>query len=174
MNLIYFFLFYYFHLYLLIMIYKEIHQALDSESFSNRLIGLDLGTKTIGVSMSDSSRIIASTFETIKRKKTKLDIERILEICDQFKISGIVLGYPINMNYTEGPRSQSTMSFAKLLAQRTNIPIILWDERLSTSAAEKVLISADLSRKKRKDVIDKLAATYILQGILDRISNIKK
>jgi len=156
------------------MIYKEIHQALDNESFSNRLIGLDLGTKTIGVSMSDSSRIIASTFETIKRKKTKLDIERILEICDQFKISGIVLGYPINMNYTEGPRSQSTMSFAKLLAQRTNIPIILWDERLSTSAAEKVLISADLSRKKRKDVIDKLAATYILQGILDRISNIKK
>ena len=174
MNLIYFFLFYYFHLYLLIMIYKEIHQALDNESLSNRLIGLDLGTKTIGVSMSDSSRIIASTFETIKRKKTKLDIERILEICDQFKISGIVLGYPINMNYTEGPRSQSTMSFAKLLAQRTNIPIILWDERLSTSAAEKVLISADLSRKKRKDVIDKLAATYILQGILDRISNIKK
>ena len=156
------------------MIYKEINQALDNETFSNRLIGLDLGTKTIGISISDPSRIIASTFETIKRKKTKLDIERILEICDQFKISGIVLGYPINMNYTEGPRSQSTMSFAKLLEQRTNIPIILWDERLSTSAAEKVLISADLSRKKRKDVIDKLAATYILQGILDRISNIKK
>jgi putative Holliday junction resolvase len=174
MNLIYFFLFYYFHLYLLIMIYKEINQALNNETFSNRLIGLDLGTKTIGVSMSDSSRIIASTFETIKRKKTKLDIERILEICDEFKISGIVLGYPINMNFTEGPRSQSTMSFAKLLELRTNIPIILWDERLSTSAAEKVLISADLSRKKRKDVIDKLAATYILQGILDRISNIKK
>ena len=78
------------------------------------------------------------------------------------------------MNFTEGPRSQSTMSFAKLLELKTNIPIILWDERLSTSAAEKVLISADLSRKKRKDVIDKLAATYILQGILDRISNIKK
>ena len=174
MNFIYFFLFYYFHLYLLIMIYKEINQALNNETFSNRLIGLDLGTKTIGVSMSDSSRIIASTFETIKRKKTKLDIERILEICDEFKISGIVLGYPINMNFTEGPRSQSTMSFAKLLELRTNIPIILWDERLSTSAAEKVLISADLSRKKRKDVIDKLAATYILQGILDRISNIKK
>ena len=174
MNLIYFFLFYYFHLYLLIMIYKEINQALNNETFSNRLIGLDLGTKTIGVSMSDSSRIIASTFETIKRKKTKLDIERIMEICDEFKISGIVLGYPINMNFTEGPRSQSTMSFAKLLELRTNIPIILWDERLSTSAAEKVLISADLSRKKRKDVIDKLAATYILQGILDRISNIKK
>ena len=174
MNFIYFFLFYYFHLYLLIMIYKEINQALNNETFSNRLIGLDLGTKTIGVSMSDSSRIIASTFETIKRKKTKLDIERILEICDEFKISGIVLGYPINMNFTEGPRSQSTMSFAKLLELRTNIPIILWDERLSTSAAEKVLISADLSRKKRKDVIDKLAATYILQGILDRISNINK
>lgn len=156
------------------MIYKEINQALNNETFTNRLIGLDLGTKTIGVSMSDSSRIIASTFETIKRKKTKLDIERILEICYEFKISGIVLGYPINMNFTEGPRSQSTMSFAKLLELRTCIPIILWDERLSTSAAEKVLISADLSRKKRKDVIDKLAATYILQGILDRISNIKK
>ncbi|MAV99230.1 MAG: Holliday junction resolvase RuvX [Rhodobiaceae bacterium] len=156
------------------MIYKEINQALNNETFKNRLIGLDLGTKTIGVSMSDSSRIIASTFETIKRTKTKLDIERILDICDEFKISGIILGYPINMNFTEGPRSQSTMSFAKLLELRTSIPIILWDERLSTSAAEKVLISADLSRKKRKDVIDKLAATYILQGILDRISNIKK
>ena len=156
------------------MIYKEINQALNNETFKNRLIGLDLGTKTIGVSMSDSSRIIASTFETINRTNTKLDIERILDICDEFKISGIILGYPINMNFTEGPRSQSTMSFAKLLELRTSIPIILWDERLSTSAAEKVLISADLSRKKRKDVIDKLAATYILQGILDRISNIKK
>ena len=99
-----------------------------------------------------------------------MDIEKITKICTEFNISGLVLGYPLNMNATEGPRAQSTISFAQELEKKNLVPIILWDERLSTSAAEKILITADLTRKKRKEVIDKMAATYILQGALDRMN----
>lgn len=156
------------------MIYKDLDIALRCENFQNRMLGLDLGTKTIGISLSDSSRLIASPYDTINRKKTTLDIEKITKICIEFNISGLILGYPLNMNATEGPRAQSTISFAQELEKKNSVPIILWDERLSTSAAEKILISADLTRKKRKEIIDKMAATYILQGALDRINFKKK
>mgnify|MGYP003964918103 FL=1 len=152
------------------MIYKDLDLALQRENFQDRILGLDLGTKTIGISLSDSSRLIASPFDTIIRKKTSLDIDQIIRICTEFNISGLILGFPLNMNSSEGVRVQSTISFAKEVEKKTRIPIIWWDERLSTSAAEKILISADVSREKRKKLIDKMAATYILQGALDRIN----
>ena len=151
------------------MIYKELIEATKILESKKRLIGIDLGTKTIGLAISDPSMTIASPLETINRKKIKIDLERIQCLINEFDVHGIILGYPINMNYTAGPRTQSTMAFAREIKKVIDIPIILWDERLSTSAAEKVLINADLTRKKRKLVIDKMAATYILQGALDRI-----
>ena len=151
------------------MIYKELIEATKILESKKRLIGIDLGTKTIGLALSDPSMTIASPLETINRKKIKIDLERIQHLINEFDVHGIILGYPINMNYTAGPRTQSTMAFAREIKKVIDIPIILWDERLSTSAAEKVLINADLTRKKRKLVIDKMAATYILQGALDRI-----
>ena len=156
------------------MIYKELNDAIKILESKKRLIGIDLGTKTIGLAISDPSMTIASPLETINRKKIKIDLRRIQKLVDEFEVHGIILGYPINMNYTVGPRTQSTISFAHEMEKVIAIPIILWDERLSTLAAEKVLIDADLSRKKRKQVIDKMAATYILQGALDRLRNHKK
>ena len=151
------------------MIYKDIKDILENEDISNRVLGIDLGTKTIGVALSDSSRLIASPMETIFRKKTNKDIDKIIEMINEHQVSALVLGYPINMDTTEGKRAQSTLSFAKEVGKKIDLPIILWDERLSTVAAEKVLIEADMSREKRKKIIDKMAATYILQGALDRI-----
>ncbi len=153
------------------MIYKELIEAIKILRSKSRLIGIDLGTKTIGLAISDPSMTIASPLETINRKKMQIDLQRIQFFVNEFEAQGIILGYPINMNYTVGPRTQSTISFAHELEKAFDIPIMLWDERLSTSAAEKVLIDADLSRKKRKQVIDKMAAAYILQGALDRIGN---
>ena len=131
------------------------------------LIGLDLGTKTIGVAISDGTQMIASPVETIARKKFKLDAERLLELIADNHVVGIVLGLPKNMDGTEGPRCQSTRAFAKNMETLTEVPITFWDERLSTAAVERTLIDADASRKRRGEVIDKMAATYILQGYLD-------
>jgi putative Holliday junction resolvase len=133
------------------------------------LIGLDLGTKTIGVAASDPDRRIAAPVETIMRKKFAVDARRILELTLERRAVAIVLGLPINMNGTEGPRAQSTRAFARNLANLTTLPIALWDERLSTAAVERALIAADASRAKRKAVIDQHAAAYILQGALDRL-----
>ena|SRR5579863_6822311 len=134
------------------------------------LIGLDLGTKTIGVAVSDPDRRIAAPVETISRKRFNLDAARILELAAERRVVGIVLGLPINMDGTEGPRAQSTRAFARSLARLTELPIALWDERLSTAAVERALIAADASRAKRKTVIDQHAACYILQGALDRLA----
>ena len=136
------------------------------------LIGFDLGTKTIGVAVSDISRTIATPITVIKRKKFLEDLEKIKELEKQYPFVGIILGFPINMNGTEGPRCQSTRSFATTLSQITNHRICLWDERLSTIAAEKSLIYSDISRKSRSQIIDKIAACYILQGFLNRLKNI--
>jgi putative Holliday junction resolvase len=133
------------------------------------LIGLDLGTKTIGVAASDPDRRVAAPVETIARKRFNLDAERILELAAERRATGFVLGLPINMDGSEGPRAQSTRAFARNLAQLTELPIGLWDERLSTAAVERALIAADASRARRKAVIDQHAATYILQGALDRL-----
>ncbi len=133
------------------------------------LLGLDLGSKTIGVAASDPDRQVAAPVETIARKRFGLDAQRIFALAAERRAAGIVLGLPINMDGSEGPRAQSTRAFAKNLARLTELPIALWDERLSTAAVERALITADASRARRKAVIDQHAAAYILQGALDRL-----
>jgi putative holliday junction resolvase len=133
------------------------------------LIGLDLGTKTIGVAASDPDRRVAAGVETVARTRFPADAGRLLALAAERKAAGFVLGLPINMDGSEGPRAQSTRAFARNMARLTELPIALWDERLSTAAAERELIAADASRAKRKAVIDQHAAIYILQGALDRL-----
>ncbi|MGB5559428.1 MAG: Holliday junction resolvase RuvX [Paracoccaceae bacterium] len=141
---------------------------------SHRAIaGLDLGDKTIGVAVSDAFLSVATPLETIRRTKFTADADRILEIAKARQIGGLVLGLPYNMDGSEGPRCQSTRAFARNLARLTDLPIGYWDERLSTVAAERVLIEADTSRKRRSQVIDHVAAGYILQGVLDRLGHMK-
>lgn len=135
------------------------------------LIGLDLGSKTIGVAASDPDRRLAAPVETISRKRFRLDAERLLALAAERHAVGLVLGLPLNMDGSEGPRAQATRAFARNLATLTELPIALWDERLSTAAVERALIAADASRKKRKAVIDQHAAAYILQGALDRLAH---
>lgn len=137
------------------------------------IVGLDLGTKTIGIALSDITLSIASALETIRRKKFAADADRLDEIVTTHDVVGIVIGLPINLNGTEGPRAQSTRAFARNLAGRTDLPMMFWDERLSTAAAERTLLEADASRKRRGEVIDKMAAAFILQGALDRMSHIR-
>jgi putative Holliday junction resolvase len=136
------------------------------------LIGLDLGTKTIGVAVSDPDRRIATGVETIARKSFTADARRILALAAERNVVGFVLGLPINMDGSEGPRAQSTRAFARNFARLTELPLALWDERLSTAAVERDLIAADVSRRKRAAVIDQHAAAYILQGALDRLSRL--
>lgn len=137
------------------------------------LIGLDLGEKTIGVAISDSFQTVATPMETVRRKKFGIDAARLLEIIDHRSIGGILLGLPMNMNGSEGPRCQSTRAFARNLTRLTPLPIGFWDERLSTVAAERALLEADTSRKRRSEVIDHVAASFILQGVLDRLSHMR-
>lgn len=134
-----------------------------------RLIGIDAGTKTLGLALSDVQRIIASPLETIQRTKFTADAARLLELASAHKISGFVLGLPANLEGSEGPRAQATRAFARNINKLSPLPILLWDERLTTAQAERMLIAADTSRKRRAEVIDKLAATLILQGALDRM-----
>ncbi|WP_420336820.1 Holliday junction resolvase RuvX [Roseibium sp.] len=136
---------------------------------NSRLIGLDLGTKTIGLALSDIGRGIATPMDTIRRKKFTIDAEQLLEVCGKQNVGGIVLGLPLNMDGSEGPRAQATRAFARNLSQKTELPITYWDERLSTAAVTRTLLEADSSRAKRADVVDKMAAAYILQGFLDRL-----
>lgn len=134
------------------------------------LMGLDLGTKTIGVAVSDGLRISATALETVRRTRFSADAARLEEIIAGRGIAAIVLGLPRNMDGSEGPRCQSTRAFARNLAARIAQPIAFWDERLSTVAAERALLAADSSRKRRRQVIDKVAAAFILQGALDRLA----
>ena len=137
------------------------------------IAGLDLGTVTIGVAVSDGMRHVGTPLETIRRKKFGLDAAKLLEICKNRNITGLVLGLPMNMDGSEGPRCQATRAFARNLEKLTDLPIAYWDERLSTVAAERVLLEADTSRKRRGEVIDHVAAGFILQGLLDRLSYMK-
>jgi len=136
---------------------------------SGRLLGLDLGTKTIGVAVSDALRMTATAIETIARTKFTADAERLAELVAETGAVGIVLGLPLNMDGSEGPRAQSTRAFARNLGQKISLPIVFWDERLSTAAVERMLIAGDTRRERRAEVVDKLAAAYILQGFLDRL-----
>ncbi|HRK24610.1 MAG TPA: Holliday junction resolvase RuvX [Beijerinckiaceae bacterium] len=137
-----------------------------------RLLGLDLGSKTIGLALSDVEYRIATALRTLERGKFRDDAAALARIVDEFGIVALVLGLPLNMDGSSGPRVQATRAFARNLLPLLPLPIVLWDERLSTAAAERVLISADLSRTKRAAVIDATAAAYILQGALDRLARI--
>lgn len=137
------------------------------------LMGLDLGDKTIGVALSDRLGAAATPVETIRRRKFTLDAARLLQVIDDREVGGIVLGLPRNMDGSEGPRCQSTRAFARNLSRLTELPIGFWDERLSTVAAERALLEADTSRRRRAEVIDHVAASYILQGALDRMTHIR-
>jgi putative holliday junction resolvase len=134
------------------------------------LLGLDLGTKTIGVAASDPDRRLATPVETVARKRFSDDAARLFQLAAERRAAGFVLGLPINMDGSEGSRAQATRAFARNLAKLTELPIALWDERLSTAAVERALIEADVSRDRRKAVIDQHAAAYILQGALDRLA----
>lgn len=138
------------------------------------LIGLDLGEKTIGVAVSDSFQSVATPLETVRRKKFGLDAARLAEIIAERRIGGLVLGLPRNMDGSEGPRCQSTRAFARNFDRLTPLPITYWDERLSTVAAERALLEADTTRKRRAEVIDHVAAGYILQGLLDRLQVMRR
>ncbi len=138
------------------------------------LIGLDLGTRTIGIAVSDTGRRVASPLETLKRTKFGADAAALLARIAERRIGGMVLGLPRNMDGSEGPRCQSTRAFARNLAGLTDLPITFWDERLSTVAAERALLEADTSRRRRAEVIDHVAAAYILQGFLDRLAYLER
>ena len=137
---------------------------------SGAIAGLDYGDKTIGVAISDLRRSVATPTEIIRREKFTLDAAKLMQIVAARDIRGLILGLPLNMDGSAGPRVQSTQAFARNLARLTDLPIAFWDERLSTVAAERALLEADASRKRRKEVIDAVAAGYILQGALDRMA----
>jgi putative Holliday junction resolvase len=133
------------------------------------LMCLDLGTKTIGVAVSDIGRTIASPLTLIERRKFAADVDALLKLVGEKEVAAFVLGLPLNMDGSEGPRAQATRAFGRNLAGRTDLPIVFWDERLSTAAVTRTLIDADTSRKRREALVDKMAAAYILQGLLDRL-----
>ncbi len=151
------------------MIYEDIKEFAAALPPMQALIGLDLGEKTIGVAVTDSFLSVATPLETVKRKKFGIDAARLSEIIADRRIGGLILGLPRNMDGSEGPRCQSTRAFARNFDKLGDIPIGFWDERLSTVAAERALLEADTSRKRRAEVIDHVAAGYILQGVLDRL-----
>ena len=134
-----------------------------------RLLGLDVGTKTIGMALSDVTRSVATPYHTVRRTKFTEDAKAIEAAIEEHEIGAVVIGLPLNLDGSEGPRAQSTRAFARNLAARIAVPILFWDERLSTAAVERHLIEADASRKRRAEVIDRMAAAYILQGALDRL-----
>lgn len=138
------------------------------------LAGLDLGDRTIGIALSDLRQRIATPQLTIRRRRFGQDAEALLALCGQRAVGALVLGLPRNMDGSEGPRAQSTRAFARNLARMTELPIGFWDERLSTVAAERVLIAADLSRTRRAGLVDQVAAGYILQGFLDRLAHLRR
>ena len=158
------------------MIFEDIAGFAGALVPGKALMGLDLGTKTIGVAVSDRLLSSASALETVKRVKFTQDAVRLAEIAIGREIGGVVLGLPVNMDGTEGPRAQSTRAFARNLSHLPEfaaLPLAFWDERLSTVAAERALLEADTSRKRRAEVIDAVAAGYILQGALDRLRHLR-
>jgi putative holliday junction resolvase len=156
------------------MICETVEEFLAALPRHRALTGLDLGEKTIGVAVSDRMLSVATPLQTIRRTKFTADAAALLAIADAREIGGIILGLPFNMDGSEGPRCQSTRAFARNLSRLTDRPIFYWDERLSTVAAERALLEADTSRKRRSEVIDHVAAGYILQGALDRIGYLRQ
>jgi putative holliday junction resolvase len=134
-----------------------------------RLLGLDVGTKTIGMALSDTTWLVATPLDTIRRTRFRDDAKRLVAEIERHKVGGLVVGLPVSLDGSEGPRAQGVRQFARNLLEHVDLPLAFWDERLSTAAVEREMIAADLSRKRRAEIIDKVAAAYILQGLLDRI-----
>lgn len=155
----------------LILPVEDFARALPTDG---RLMALDVGTKTIGIAISDTTRMVASGLETLARTKFGAAADQLRNRAQTHAIVGIVIGLPINLDGSGGPRAQATKAFAANLAPRLGLPILLWDERLSTIAAERSLLEADASRKRRKEVIDKVAAVIILQGVLERMRRLRE
>ncbi len=154
--------------------------AIAIEDLGERLLpgqtiaGIDLGTKTIGLAVSDLSRRLASPRTMIKRTKFTLDAAALIVALERDNVGAAVIGLPVNMDGSEGPRCQSTRAFVRSMAEKSDLPFVFWDERLSTVAAERALIEMDVSRKKRKERIDSAAASFILQGALDRLAGLNR
>jgi len=156
------------------MIHENLAEFAAALPQGRALAGLDLGDKTIGVAVSDRSLSVATPLETLRRSKFSADAAKLGEIFAKREIGGLILGLPLNMDGSEGPRAQSTRAFARNLARLTDLPIGYWDERLSTVAAERALLEADTSRARRRELIDHVAAGYILQGALDRLAHLRR
>jgi putative Holliday junction resolvase len=137
-----------------------------------RLLGLDVGTKTVGMALSDVTRSIATPYDTVRRTKFTADAKSIRDVVETNGVGALVIGLPLHLDGSEGRRAQSTRAFARNLAAHVEVPMVFWDERLSTAAVERHLIEADASRKRRAEVIDRMAAAYILQGALDRLKRL--
>jgi len=137
-----------------------------------RLLGLDLGEKTIGLALSDTLLTVATPYETLKRGKFTADAEKIVDIAAKEGAGGLIIGLPLNMDGSDGPSAQSARAFARNFAARCDLPIVLWDERLSTAAVQRDMIAADTTRKRRAVAVDKIAAAYILQGALEALRNL--
>ncbi len=150
-----------------------IEQLVELLQPGQRLLGLDLGSKTIGIAVSDPGLSVASARTTIRRTRFSKDVVELSEIARQEDTAAFVLGLPLNMDGSEGPRVQATRAFVRNLGQKTGIPVVYWDERLSTVAAERAMLEADLSRRKRAAKVDQVAASLILQGFLDRLSTMR-
>lgn len=151
------------------MIVKSVQELADQLPRHGRLMGLDLGDKTIGIAVSDPGHMIATPITTIRRSKFTEDAKQLLKLVDERQVAGLVIGLPLNMDGSEGPRCQSVRQFASNLAKLRDMPMMFWDERLSTVAVTRDMISADLSRAKRAKIVDESAAAFILQGALDSL-----
>jgi len=146
-----------------------LHEFVASLAPGARVIGIDVGSKTLGLALSDATRSIASALVTLRRSRLADDLRLLLDLTEKHGVGGLVVGLPLNLDGSAGPRAQATRAFVRNLAKASPLPVLYWDERLSTVAAERALLEADLSRKRRAEVVDKVAATLILQGALDRI-----
>jgi putative holliday junction resolvase len=147
----------------------EIKDLKSHQDKKSRLMGLDVGDKTIGIALADITWQVATPLTTLARTNKKADITTLLELVEKHQVIGVIIGLPVNMNGTYGPQAAKIQEFAKDLMNRSNMMVTFWDERLSTVAVNRTLLEADMSRKRRSQVIDKLAATFILQGALDRL-----
>jgi len=151
---------------------KTLSELREGLKRGQRLMGLDLGSKTIGLSLSDITLTVASPLETIRRTKFSKDVERLLELAAEHEIGGFVVGLPVNMDGSEGPAAQSARAFVRNLHKLNPIPVAFWDERMSTVAVTRTLLEADASRARRAEVVDKMASAYILQGALERLRRV--
>jgi len=152
------------------MILNNPGELREAASDGKRLMGLDVGTKTIGLALSDTRRVIATPLETIRRRRFREDMARLFALIDTQDVGGLVIGLPLTLAGADGPRTQSVRQFARNLVALSDLPIAFWDERLSTAAVTREMIAADLTRKRRGEIVDRVAAAYILQGCLDYLA----